>query len=166
MCGTDGLTQTDPRADKWLGKGAVVPLAVDGKGGRAELAERVMRWTAAVGRHVTQPGVWTRAFREEPSKLMDHAVMIVSYETLRSLEKDHFFASCKIGLLLCDEGHRLKNAGAYMRKIYQVEHICLRRYTENQTYKALTSIDVQRRVILTGTPIQVRAHAVILIKCS
>lgn len=35
--------------------------------------------------------------------------MIVSYETLRTLTV--YLNGCKIGLLLCDEGHRLKNAG-------------------------------------------------------
>jgi DNA repair and recombination RAD54-like protein len=60
--------------------------------------------------------------------------MIVSYETLRTLTT--YLRNCKIGLLLCDEGHRLKNA-------------------ESLTYQTLTSLDVKRRVILTGTPIQV-----------
>ena len=36
-------------------------------------------------------------------------VMIVSYETLRTLQDE--LANCPIGLLLADEGHRLKNAG-------------------------------------------------------
>lgn len=35
--------------------------------------------------------------------------MIVSYETLRTLSV--YLANCSIGLLLCDEGHRLKNSG-------------------------------------------------------
>jgi DNA repair and recombination RAD54-like protein len=35
--------------------------------------------------------------------------MIVSYETLRTLTA--YIANCEIGLLLCDEGHRLKNSG-------------------------------------------------------
>jgi len=35
--------------------------------------------------------------------------MIVSYETLRTLTV--YLASCTVGLLLCDEGHRLKNSG-------------------------------------------------------
>lgn len=35
--------------------------------------------------------------------------MIVSYESLRGMTP--YFTNCKIGLLLCDEGHRLKNAG-------------------------------------------------------
>jgi DNA repair and recombination RAD54-like protein len=59
--------------------------------------------------------------------------MIVSYETLRTLTT--YLAGCKIGLLLCDEGHRLKNS-------------------ESQTFQALNGLDVSRRVILTGTPIQ------------
>lgn len=37
------------------------------------------------------------------------SVMIVSYETLRTLTA--YIANCEIGLLLCDEGHRLKNSG-------------------------------------------------------
>lgn len=100
---------------KWLGQGAITPLAIDGKGGKAELLEKVARWVAARGRNVTQP------------------VMIVSYETLRTLTT--YLAGCKIGLLLCDEGHRLKNS-------------------ESQTFQALNGLDVSRRVILTGTPIQ------------
>ncbi|BEI83046.1 hypothetical protein CcaverHIS002_0309140 [Cutaneotrichosporon cavernicola] len=100
---------------KWLGPGAVNPLVVDGKGGKAELIPAVRRWVAAHGRNITLP------------------VMIVSYETLRSLEEE--LANCEIGLLLADEGHRLKNA-------------------ETLTFQALTSLKVKRRVILTGTPIQ------------
>lgn len=37
--------------------------------------------------------------------------MIVSYETLRTLCEE--LAGCEIGLMLCDEGHRLKNSGWY-----------------------------------------------------
>lgn len=59
--------------------------------------------------------------------------MVVSYETLRSLEDE--LSGCPVGLLLCDEGHRLKNA-------------------ESQTFQALTKLNCQRRVILSGTPIQ------------
>jgi DNA repair and recombination RAD54-like protein len=60
--------------------------------------------------------------------------MIVSYETLRTLTQ--YLAGATIGLLLCDEGHRLKNS-------------------ESLTYQALDSLNVKRRVILSGTPIQV-----------
>ncbi|KAF9218119.1 hypothetical protein BS17DRAFT_722213, partial [Gyrodon lividus] len=100
---------------KWLGKDAISALAIDGKGGKAELLEKVGRWVEARGRNVTQP------------------VMIVSYETLRTLSAH--LASCTVGLLLCDEGHRLKNSGSL-------------------TFQSLNALDVKRRVILTGTPIQ------------
>jgi DNA repair and recombination RAD54-like protein len=100
---------------KWLGAGAVNPLVVDGKGGKAELIPAVRRWVAAHGRNITLP------------------IMIVSYETLRSLQEE--LANCPIGLLLADEGHRLKNA-------------------DTLTFQSLTALNVQRRVILTGTPIQ------------
>lgn len=100
---------------KWLGQDTINVLAVDGKGGKAVLLEKVAQWVAARGRNVTQP------------------VMIVSYETLRTLSV--YLANCTIGLLLCDEGHRLKNS-------------------ESLTFTALNALDVKRRVILTGTPIQ------------
>ncbi|KAF8163376.1 DNA repair protein, SNF2 family [Crassisporium funariophilum] len=100
---------------KWLGKDTLTPLAVDGKGGKEKLLPAVARWVAASGRNVTEP------------------VMIVSYETLRTLTA--YLANCEIGLLLCDEGHRLKNS-------------------DSQTFQALTQLKVTRRVILTGTPIQ------------
>jgi len=61
------------------------------------------------------------------------AVMIVSYESLR-LNAD-LIGTTEIGLMLCDEGHRLKNG-------------------DSQTFTALSSLNVQRRVILSGTPIQ------------
>lgn len=42
---------------KWLGPDAINPLAVDGKGTKAQLLEAVARWVAARGRNVTQPGM-------------------------------------------------------------------------------------------------------------
>ena len=43
---------------KWLGPGAINPLVVDGKGGKAELIPAVRRWVNAHGRNVTLPGRW------------------------------------------------------------------------------------------------------------
>ena len=42
---------------KWLGPDAISALAIDGKGGKAEMLERVARWVAASGRNVSQPGI-------------------------------------------------------------------------------------------------------------
>ncbi len=100
---------------KWLGKDAVTPFAVDGKASKDELTSQLKQWSIASGRSVVRP------------------VLIVSYETLR-LNVDNL-ANTPIGLLLCDEGHRLKNG-------------------ESQTFTALNGLNVDRRVILSGTPIQ------------
>lgn len=98
---------------KWLGKDTVTALAIDGKGGKAELLEKVGRWVAARGRNVTQPGK-----KSLSALFFTHlfAVMIVSYETLRTLSAH--LANCSIGLLLCDEGHRLKNSGMFILIIF------------------------------------------------
>ena len=100
---------------KWLGKDAVTPFAVDGKASKEELTTQLKQWSIASGRSVVRP------------------VLIVSYETLR-LNVDTL-SNTDIGLLLCDEGHRLKNG-------------------ESQTFTALNGLNVDRRVILSGTPIQ------------
>ena len=100
---------------KWLGKDAVTPFAVDGKASKEELTQQLKQWAVASGRAVVRP------------------VLIVSYETLR-LNVDNL-SNTPIGLLLCDEGHRLKNG-------------------ESQTFTALNGLNVDRRVILSGTPIQ------------
>ncbi|KAH7119020.1 helicase swr1 [Dendryphion nanum] len=100
---------------KWLGKDAVNPFAIDGKASKEELVQQIRQWSIASGRAVVRP------------------VLIVSYETLRLNCGE--LANTPIGLLLCDEGHRLKNG-------------------ESQTFTALNGLNVQRRVILSGTPIQ------------
>ena len=45
---------------KWLGPDAISALAIDGKGGKAEMLQRVARWVAASGRNVSQPGTTTQ----------------------------------------------------------------------------------------------------------
>jgi DNA repair and recombination protein RAD54 and RAD54-like protein len=61
-------------------------------------------------------------------------VLIVSYETLRIYCDE--LKKTEIGLLMCDEGHRLKNS-------------------DSLTYKAINGLNAKRRIILSGTPIQV-----------
>ncbi|KAH7322979.1 DNA repair protein, SNF2 family [Stachybotrys elegans] len=100
---------------KWLGANAVTPFAIDGKASKEELTRQLRQWAMASGRAVTRP------------------VIIVSYETLRLNVEE--LKHTKIGLLFCDEGHRLKNG-------------------ESNTFGALNNLNVTRRVILTGTPIQ------------
>ncbi|KAK4216321.1 P-loop containing nucleoside triphosphate hydrolase protein [Rhypophila decipiens] len=100
---------------KWLGADAITPFAIDGKASKEELTRQLRQWAIASGRAVTRP------------------VIIVSYETLRLNVEE--LKNTSIGLMLCDEGHRLKNG-------------------ESQTYDALNNLNVSRRVILSGTPIQ------------
>lgn len=61
--------------------------------------------------------------------------MICSYECLRTHVKRLVKYKDCCDLLVCDEAHRLKNA-------------------DNQTSRALNSLPVRRRVLLTGTPMQ------------
>jgi DNA repair and recombination protein RAD54B len=61
-------------------------------------------------------------------------VLIISYELLRKHIKElKKLSHC---LVVCDEGHRLKNSGG------------------NKTIAALSALQTARRLILTGTPIQ------------
>lgn len=62
-----------------------------------------------------------------------HSVLVISYEMLlRCLEQ---VKKGDFGLIICDEGHRLKNSSI-------------------KTSSALNSLNCHRRVILTGTPVQ------------
>nr|XP_042701050.1 DNA repair and recombination protein RAD54B isoform X4 [Chrysemys picta bellii] len=62
-----------------------------------------------------------------------HSVLIISYEMLlRTLDQ---IQTIEFNLLICDEGHRLKNSSI-------------------KTTTALVSLSCERRIILTGTPIQ------------
>ncbi|KAK0611185.1 P-loop containing nucleoside triphosphate hydrolase protein [Immersiella caudata] len=100
---------------KWLGADAITPFAIDGKASKEELTRQLRQWAISSGRAVTRP------------------VIIVSYETLRLNVEE--LKNTSIGLMLCDEGHRLKNG-------------------DSQTFMALNNLNVSRRVILSGTPIQ------------
>lgn len=101
---------------KWLGPGSLAPLAIDGKSVKSnELSAALKQWAQASGRQVVRP------------------VLIISYETLRRYTEELKHAN--IGLILCDEGHRLKNG-------------------DSLTFTALNALDCTRRVILSGTPIQ------------
>lgn len=101
---------------KWLGEGILTPLAIDGKSTKpSEVGDALIQWSTAHGRNIVRP------------------VLIISYETLRrNVDK---LAGTEVGLMLADEGHRLKNG-------------------ESLTFTALNSLKCERRVILSGTPIQ------------
>ncbi|PLW41264.1 hypothetical protein PCANC_06822 [Puccinia coronata f. sp. avenae] len=62
-------------------------------------------------------------------------VLVIGYEKLRTLSKEVNSLHPPIGLIIADEGHRLKS-------------------TEAKTTQALRSLKTKRRVVLSGTPIQ------------
>ncbi|XP_050700626.1 DNA repair and recombination protein RAD54-like [Eriocheir sinensis] len=99
--------------NKWL-KGKLNALAID-SGTKTEIDGKLKGFMSTFGRRPVNP------------------VLIISYETFRL--HAHALHQGEVGLVLCDEGHRLKNC-------------------ENQTYQALMGLKARRRVLLSGTPIQ------------
>ncbi|KAI4886621.1 hypothetical protein NFI96_012739 [Prochilodus magdalenae] len=98
---------------KWLG-GRVQPVAIDG-GSKEEIDQKLVNFISQHGLRVQTP------------------ILIISYETFRLHAE--ILHKGKVGLVICDEGHRLKNS-------------------DNQTYQALNMMSAQRRVLISGTPIQ------------
>ena len=64
-----------------------------------------------------------------------YEVLIIGYERLRLVIDDLKKAQPPFGLIICDEGHRLKSAGT-------------------KTVQALKALTTPHRIILSGTPIQ------------
>ncbi|KAI0464073.1 hypothetical protein LJB42_001674 [Komagataella kurtzmanii] len=62
-----------------------------------------------------------------------YQILILGYEKLQKLTNE--ISQINVDLLVCDEGHRLKNSN-------------------NKVMKSLTSFQIPRKIILTGTPIQ------------
>ncbi|PVD23054.1 hypothetical protein C0Q70_16316 [Pomacea canaliculata] len=99
--------------NKWLGN-RINALAID-SGTKSEIDRDLAHFMQQNGRRVLNP------------------VLIISYETFRLHASVLHKGS--VGLVICDEGHRLKNS-------------------ENQTYQALANLNAERRILLSGTPIQ------------
>ncbi|XP_072130723.1 DNA repair and recombination protein RAD54-like [Mobula birostris] len=99
--------------EKWLA-GKLQSLAIDG-GTKAEIDKKLAMFMSQQGLRSQTP------------------ILIISYETFRL----HADVLCRgpVGLVICDEGHRLKNS-------------------DNQTYQALNNLNAKRRVLISGTPIQ------------
>ncbi|XP_032675450.1 DNA repair and recombination protein RAD54-like [Odontomachus brunneus] len=98
---------------KWLNN-RVSALAIDG-GNKKDIDKKLISFMKAYSGRCVYP------------------ILIISYETFRL--HAHVLHQNEVGLVLCDEGHRLKNS-------------------ENQTYQSLMGLKAKRRVLLSGTPIQ------------
>lgn len=67
------------------------------------------------------------------AKSKSYHVLIIGYERLRNVQAE--LQKCPIDLVVCDEGHRLKTQ-------------------QNKSAMAIKSLSTERRIILSGTPIQ------------
>ncbi|XP_017152967.1 DNA repair and recombination protein RAD54-like [Drosophila miranda] len=72
-------------------------------------------------------------FSMNASTRLGTPVLLISYETFRIYAE--ILCKYEVGMVICDEGHRLKNS-------------------DNLTYQALMGLKTKRRVLLSGTPIQ------------
>lgn len=96
---------------KWLGMNRVGVLAVNGSQSTTKEKESILRF----------------------GKTRVYQVLIIGYEKLITVKKE--LADTKFDLVVCDEGHRLKNSS-------------------NKIFKTIETLDIKRRIVLTGTPIQ------------
>ncbi|CAG11924.1 unnamed protein product, partial [Tetraodon nigroviridis] len=112
--------------NKWLGRERIQVFTVDQvrpAGGEGVRSSFLIRRVGCLQDHRMEH------FVSSPL----HSVLVISYEMLlRCLEQ---VQKVDFGLIVCDEGHRLKNSSI-------------------KTSSALNSLSCSRRVILTGTPVQ------------
>ena len=113
VCPSSLVKNWDKEIAKWL-KGRCNSQPID-SGKREDIINKLTTFMSQIGKRVATP------------------VVIISYETFR-LYTD-ILQKSEIGLVICDEGHRLKN-------------------NENQTYQALFGLKCKRRILISGTPIQ------------
>ncbi|KAL7641097.1 UNVERIFIED_CONTAM: hypothetical protein RMT77_008234 [Armadillidium vulgare] len=113
VCPSSLVKNWDNEINKWL-KGRVNCLSIE-SGTKEQVNQNLLSFMDTFGRRPANP------------------VLILSYESFR-LHAD-ILQKSSIGLLICDEGHRLKNF-------------------ESQTYQTLMGIRAKKRVLISGTPIQ------------
>ncbi|GMT02363.1 hypothetical protein PENTCL1PPCAC_24537, partial [Pristionchus entomophagus] len=113
VCPSSLVKNWDDEIRKWLGE-RVGTLRID-SGGGSNIKASISTWMMDTRKRVAAP------------------VLILSYECFRMYAE--VLHKGEVGLIICDEGHRLKNS-------------------ENQTYKALSLVKCAKRVLISGTPIQ------------
>ena len=112
VCPASLVDNWKAEATKWLGSERLGCLAL--RAGGAAVKEQAAEWA-------------------NPAQCK-WPLLITSYETLRTIAEQ--VTAAKPGIVICDEGHRLKNSGG------------------SKTLQALRGLGASKRVILTGTPVQ------------
>lgn len=113
VCPSSLVKNWDKEINKWLG-GRINSFAMD-SGKKDEIDKCLAQFMSQVGTRCPTP------------------VLIISYESFRLHSR--ILVRSEVGLVICDEGHRLKNS-------------------DNQTYQALSGLQCNRRILISGTPIQ------------
>ncbi|KHJ87826.1 protein, SNF2 family [Oesophagostomum dentatum] len=113
VCPSSLVKNWDKEIKKWLGQ-RISALPMD-SGSKQEITNKLKAYMADARVRAASP------------------ILIISYETFRLYAK--ILHSSAIGMVICDEGHRLKNS-------------------DNLTYQALNGLQCSRRVLISGTPIQ------------
>ncbi|KAJ1361154.1 Class II histone deacetylase complex subunits 2 and 3 [Parelaphostrongylus tenuis] len=113
VCPSSLVKNWDKEIKKWLGQ-RVSALPMD-SGNKEEITSKLTAYMSDGRVRAATP------------------VLIISYETFRLYAK--ILHSSAVGMVICDEGHRLKN-------------------NDNLTYQALNGLQCCRRVLISGTPIQ------------
>eukprot|EP01061_Rhynchopus_euleeides_P041807 TRINITY_DN73098_c0_g1_i1.p1 TRINITY_DN73098_c0_g1~~TRINITY_DN73098_c0_g1_i1.p1 ORF type:complete len:1095 (+),score=464.44 TRINITY_DN73098_c0_g1_i1:226-3285(+) len=112
---------------KWL---PLPPEDEEGNGEPPLIPEHMQLNPCAIGQSSAKSGRILNAFEQDATR----RVLVISYDQLRKYE-NRIKDMSQVGLVICDEGHRLKNA-------------------EIKTTKAVDMVPTTRRVILSGTPLQ------------
>jgi len=98
---------------KWLGSERLKPLSVGGDASKSMASSIIQQFKS--------------------SSMEVHPLLMISYERFRQC--GDLLQSVPCGLIICDEGHRLKNS-------------------QIKTSQAINALATKRRIILSGTPIQ------------
>ncbi len=117
VCPSSLVSNWSKECDKWLGKASQPKRIMVRNGAESEGLRNLKSFV--------------------PMKPNQSEILILSYEIFR-IHVNIIQKARNIGILVVDEGHRLKNTSG------------------SQILTALNSIDVEARILITGTPIQVR----------
>jgi len=133
VCPASLVLNWGAEVSKWLGSERLGCTLVRGGGAAATAAAAAWCFLGLPDTlRAPSPTPFVTPRRANPTQ-NSAPLLITSYETLRLIATE--VASAKPGILVCDEGHRLKTASS-------------------KTLASLRALGATRRVLLSGTPVQ------------